>query len=214
MKAIETDYNGYLFRSRIEARWSIVFNTLRVPFEYEKEGYHLKSGMYLPDFWLPEQKYWVEIKGASPTAQERILAGELAEFTKSNVFIFFGAIPTEHSVTDSALAFFPEGGEDNLYMLCECLDCGMIDIQFDGRSDRMACKSNGCRKSSHGDKGYTNDTERILKAYDIARKARFEHGAAIKTEEESPRKIEYVPRKKQTSDFYKWMMKHQAEKNQ
>ncbi len=42
MKAIETEYNG--FRSRQEARWAVFFNSMGVPWEYEKEGYELSSG--------------------------------------------------------------------------------------------------------------------------------------------------------------------------
>jgi hypothetical protein len=34
-----------------------------LPFEYEKEGFDLGDGIwYLPDFWLPSLKLWVEIK--------------------------------------------------------------------------------------------------------------------------------------------------------
>lgn len=55
MKAIETSYDGYLFRSRLEARWAVFFNKLGIKYEYEKEGYFLGNGVkYLPDFWLPE----------------------------------------------------------------------------------------------------------------------------------------------------------------
>lgn len=54
MKAIETSYRGYRFRSRLEARWAVFFDALHIEWEYEFEGFHLDSGeMYLPDFWLP-----------------------------------------------------------------------------------------------------------------------------------------------------------------
>jgi hypothetical protein len=63
LKAIETCFDGYRFRSRLEARWAVFFKTLKVPFEYEKEGFNLgRSGYYLPDFYLPNQKCWIEIK--------------------------------------------------------------------------------------------------------------------------------------------------------
>ena len=55
IKAIETIYNGYRFRSRLEARWAVFFDEIGIKYEYEKEGYDLgKLGWYLPDFWLPE----------------------------------------------------------------------------------------------------------------------------------------------------------------
>lgn len=51
IKAKETEYNGYLFRSRLEARWAVFFDALGVEYEYEPEGFELPSGKgYLPDF--------------------------------------------------------------------------------------------------------------------------------------------------------------------
>lgn len=62
IKAIPTKYKGINFRSRLEARWAVFFDSMFIKWEYEKEGYQLKSGWYLPDFWLPEMKIWVEVK--------------------------------------------------------------------------------------------------------------------------------------------------------
>ena len=63
IQAIETQYNGYRFRSRLEARWAVFFDSLGVPYLYEPEGFELGDGVrYLPDFWLPDQHCWVEIK--------------------------------------------------------------------------------------------------------------------------------------------------------
>ena len=39
IKPIETYYNGYRFRSRLEARWAVFFDALGVPYEYEPEGF-------------------------------------------------------------------------------------------------------------------------------------------------------------------------------
>lgn len=64
MKAIETVYNGYKFRSRLEARWAVFFDALDVKYEYEPEGFELDDGTkYLPDFYLPEEEYYIEVKG-------------------------------------------------------------------------------------------------------------------------------------------------------
>ena len=54
IRAIETTYNGRLYRSRLEARWAVMLDTLKVRFEYENEGYETPHGRYLPDFWLPD----------------------------------------------------------------------------------------------------------------------------------------------------------------
>lgn len=51
IKPIETYYNGYRFRSRLEARWAVFLDALGVRWEYEPEGFELPSGKwYLPDF--------------------------------------------------------------------------------------------------------------------------------------------------------------------
>ena len=51
IKAIETRYKGYRFRSRLEARWSVFFDACGYQWEYEPEGFLLPCGThYLPDF--------------------------------------------------------------------------------------------------------------------------------------------------------------------
>ena len=68
IKAIPTKYKGINFRSRLEARWAVFFDSMGdsdsmgIRWEYEKEGYQLRSGWYLPDFWLPEMQLWIEVK--------------------------------------------------------------------------------------------------------------------------------------------------------
>ena len=43
IKAIETVYQGFLFRSRTEARWAVLFDTLGVRWAYELEGFNLTA---------------------------------------------------------------------------------------------------------------------------------------------------------------------------
>jgi hypothetical protein len=65
IKAIETRYKGYRFRSRLEARWAVFFDAFPLRWEYEHEGYDLgKEGYYLPDFYLPDLEggTFVEVK--------------------------------------------------------------------------------------------------------------------------------------------------------
>lgn len=78
IKPIQTEYKGYLFRSRLEARWAVFLDAMSVNWEYEKEGYELESGWYLPDFWLPDLDLWLEIKPDDPSDKELQLAEELA----------------------------------------------------------------------------------------------------------------------------------------
>lgn len=41
--AIQTWYNGCYFRSRLEARWAVLFDRLSIRWEYEPQGYHLRA---------------------------------------------------------------------------------------------------------------------------------------------------------------------------
>ena len=63
IKPIETVYNGYRFRSRLEARWAVFFDAAGIKYEYEPEGFKAEDGtMYLPDFYLTNKHCWVEVK--------------------------------------------------------------------------------------------------------------------------------------------------------
>lgn len=63
IKAIETVYKGYRFRSRLEARWAVFFDEMGIEYQYEPEGFETPFGWYLPDFYLPKMNAWVEVKG-------------------------------------------------------------------------------------------------------------------------------------------------------
>ena len=63
IQPIETKYNGYRFRSRLEARWAVFFDAAGIMYTYEPEGFRLADGSwYLPDFYLPWFHAYVEIK--------------------------------------------------------------------------------------------------------------------------------------------------------
>jgi hypothetical protein len=63
IQPLETRYHGYRFRSRLEARWSVAFEVLKLEFEYEPEGYRLADGScYLPDFYFPQIRSYAEVK--------------------------------------------------------------------------------------------------------------------------------------------------------
>ena len=61
IKAIETHYNGYKFRSRLEARWAVFFDEAEIEYQYEPEEFDINGTWYLPDFYLPWYKCYVEI---------------------------------------------------------------------------------------------------------------------------------------------------------
>ena len=75
IKAIETVYNGYRFRSRLEARWAVFFDAAGIEYEYEPDGFEFyncetdTTDRYLPDFYLPQFDCYAEVK---PSVQKLI----------------------------------------------------------------------------------------------------------------------------------------------
>lgn len=117
MTPIETTWRGYRFRSRTEARWAVMFTAAKEPFEYEKEGFALPSGWYLPDFWLPERSLWIEVKGQEPTQREIDLASELNAESGKWVLFAVGApdpdrfeylIASEGALLSSTTIYWPD----------------------------------------------------------------------------------------------------------
>ena len=176
MKALETNHKGFRFRSRLEARWAVFMDAMNVPYEYEKEAFDLDGLHYLPDFWLPKRKAWLEIKPEHPTREEEEKAMRLCQFTGATVFILFSKLqdPWQRDELDTGESahMWSDGGYDFSYFWCECPHCGRCDLQYLGRAERIDCS---CPKP--GRALYRTGTERILAAYEKARGYRFEPGA-------------------------------------
>jgi len=93
IKPIETAYNGYRFRSRLEARWAVFFDALGVEYQYEPEGYDLgEAGYYLPDFYLPKFNAFIEIKGqmVDDSSDEVLKIHTLGEKKECIAILFVG----------------------------------------------------------------------------------------------------------------------------
>ena len=127
IKAIETVYNGYRFRSRLEARWAVFFDAMHIKYEYEPEGFvGWNDVKYLPDFYIPEEKVYIEVKGhddqlerdwekiacaidfqSTPVSEGLILLGEIPNPDK----VGWGSVPIfsylywNEGVTSSYAAF-------------------------------------------------------------------------------------------------------------
>ncbi len=112
LKAIETSYKGYRFRSRKEARFAVFLDALCIKYRYEPEGFDLGNGVYyLPDFWLPDYELWVEIKGVEPTDDEIVKAALLAQQSKQPAAIFWG----DFSLDEGDTFYCYEDGEGVFY---------------------------------------------------------------------------------------------------
>ena len=94
IKAIETEYNGVLYRSRLEARWAMFFDHMGYVYEYEPEGYVLEDGTkYIPDFKVAIPApylnkinyYYVEVKPLRDLT--------MYEINKANLLVKGGDLP-------------------------------------------------------------------------------------------------------------------------
>lgn len=96
VKAIETRYAGHRFRSRLEARWAVLFDAAGIQWEYEVEGWELPSGRYLPDFWLPQVMMWAEVKPTRLSGLEFQRCRELAIGAGFDVLLLDGKPERRH----------------------------------------------------------------------------------------------------------------------
>lgn len=203
IKAIETWYNNYHFRSRLEARWAVFFDTLGVEYRYEMEGYRSEDWKYsyLPDFYLPQLKAWVEIK---PLHSDRrgiekalILASENHEhvivcegdcWNSANLraMLQLNNVSVHHSderadfwnkcqkhCAQSPVTFALCGS----WVLCgHCQKLALVSFNdplplFWCLADEWAIEDTGVKS-----KMFPKQSPRTMEAYAAARSARFEHG--------------------------------------
>lgn len=169
IKAIETVYNGYRFRSRLEARWAVFFDYIGIAYEYEPEGFDLGDNLfYLPDFYLPETNAWVEIKGKqlTDTDREKIIRFCDAECDFANGGAKFrlleGQIPMELISANGLIGIFcynyVSPDEFQMFPYCNKGEKLKKGILFG------ACWTPKC------------STEEMINGLIKARQARFEHG--------------------------------------
>lgn len=73
---------GVNFRSRLEARWAIFFRTLGLDWDYEPQPFDTSLSWYLPDFYIHETGWYVEIKPTAPIEREIIKAKDVSKTNK------------------------------------------------------------------------------------------------------------------------------------
>ena len=203
LKPIETIYNGYRFRSRLEARWAVFFDTIGAEWEYEPEGFVLTDGTkYLPDFLLHNvygrgaPDIYVEIKGVLTDEDLHKISlfsyGSGKNFVcgvVENPIIIFGKIPKERLSKGFWYEHFCNHNLEKRYSPPRrYLDFGdpyhetrLYDLAFsdgdDGYYTEPVAKKGGGLVLDYLDNPYDCvDRELTFEAYKKARQARFEHG--------------------------------------
>lgn len=98
MDPIETEYKGYRFRSRLEARWAVFLDSLGATWTYEPQGFQFENGeRYLPDFQVDSFDCWIEVKGPEPSDRDRELCYLLAKGSGSPVILAQGQFEIDES---------------------------------------------------------------------------------------------------------------------
>lgn len=180
IKAMETMYNGYRFRSRLEARWAVFFDVAGIEYQYEPEGFELSDGScYLPDFYLPKvggragnNGIYIEVKG------------EMTERDYNKASLFCGATTGERAlpfayerpimcvgqIPKSAEECINFGNNDERFWNCELIDGDHYLVQFYREADGSISIWGWDNVDTSDGFYWFND------AFLAARQARFEHG--------------------------------------
>lgn len=156
-KSIQCEYKGYMMRSLLEKRIAQKLDEMKVRWYYEPQGFVMDDGTcYLPDFYLPDQKIWIEGKGIISDA----------DIHKCNCFV------KENENNEPLLIVFPDGkteimgaylswgyegktevryrlyNEDGIYgckddfIIAKCTECGRFYVQDIGDTYTcLMCKS-------------------------------------------------------------------------
>lgn len=176
IQPIQTEYNGYRFRSRLEARWAVFLDALNVKYDYEPQGFRLANGQsYLPDFKVrchgkrglcnPDTAFdlYIEVKGV---LSDRDIS-KIMMFSKHCPVLVVGNLPPQgHSSDSSAVKAY------------ESIFFNYITIDGDNFAAYPAADADGHFYLWGDDSNYVEqcDIRRVERAYDIARTARFEFG--------------------------------------
>jgi len=110
IKAIETRYKSYRFRSRLEARWAVFFDALGIRYKYEEYGFESNGYSWLPDFYLPDTGTWVEVKGGIPSQDDATKMGSILDYGSPLPF-FSGSWMDRKIICDE---FYEMGGNPSL----------------------------------------------------------------------------------------------------
>lgn len=187
IKAIETTYGGYRFRSRLEARWAVFMDSLGIGWEYEPEGYETSAGRYLPDFRIvsgmrdavgergiyPERPILAEVKGViDPPVNEVAKVHALTQGMLCTVLLF-GPFPRARSEFRGRLSVNSLNGPflipayPNLIAVTWDFSTSLCEGTDYWSGDDSALWS---VTQQYGDES------EVCYALDAARRARFEHG--------------------------------------
>ena len=191
--AIETVFDGYRFRSRLEARWAVFFKTANIRYIYEPECFRLSDGkLYLPDFYLPQVNMrttedkggiYVEVKPTEPNFDKMDYLFDLSRITGKSVLLIVGMPAFTGDSFDAEgcghyeYSWKPPDYEhwDCCMMFMKCFKCYRVRVDFGGCCDPCEyCLKNTGEESPC----YTNQPS-LVNAVKVARSYRFDNRSVI-----------------------------------
>ena len=167
IEPIETRFDGHRFRSRLEARYAVMFRRCRWDYEYEPQGfwltgwrydygyepwtgewdyryepesYWVPKTSYLPDFLLSGLPIWLEVKGVDADPRTLDMCRSFSLEIGQDVCLFVGC-----PGWDRRGVRFRRGDTTSIYLWEMLTQQGLTQSEID-------------------------------RAFDAARSARFEHG--------------------------------------
>lgn len=193
--AIQTEYAGCLFRSRLEARWAVFFDHAGIKWQYELQGYECKGHRYLPDFYFPDTHEFVEVKGDPEGLQKdyermSVILGESSPLpgfaSGDSSLLLLGDIPrmTNGVVFHKNLSYIDfelkcewfsfaptTKGKILTFRVAQGFLAGLFDLlpKSIGLSNKHLFVESRVLQTP-------GTFQKVNDAYDAARKARFEHG--------------------------------------
>ena len=169
IKPIQTKYKGYRFRSRLEARWAVYFDTIGLIWDYESEGFDLcEYGWYLPDFYLPQVQSFLEVKPSDyAISEDERKYHAFVTGTEKSIIIVTGS--PDIKFYDCYMSFF-NSNQDPVRCVRDVVFIGMYHNYPIEEHRFYACpgEKDPLRENIVGD----------LEVYSVekSRSARFEHG--------------------------------------
>lgn len=169
IRIIRTRWHGCQFRSKLEAKWAIVFELMGLEWSYEPEGFMVGNVWYEPDFLVAgfdgrgEGWSFIEVKGNMKDPDRR----KIRAISKFFPVYVVGDIPWSDPLDDQ----FDKWSDESEFHSFEYIDGdyfgAAIGVNKDGYPELFGYDSN-----------YTRDCNKhtTTLCFEAARYAQFDHG--------------------------------------
>lgn len=130
IKAIRTTYKGVEFKSRFESEIAMLLDKMGLGWQYEPKSFLLPSGHYMPDFYIPSLRLWIEARGYDGKDWQ------IDQF-KEHVKVFQEEYLVFKSNSNELIAIDADGkyvldSQPSFVHIGSCRDCGKISfLSFD-----------------------------------------------------------------------------------